>query len=102
MSEKYELCLRLNSEERQRLQENAKLCGITKTAYLRRLILNTTPKARPTAEMQALRTEIHHIGNNVNQIAHAANMGIATKEDIKTGLFLLEKVYERLGEILEE
>ena len=40
------------------------------------------------------RQEIHHIGNNINQIARSVNAGIAKPEDAKRGLYLLDQVYE--------
>ena len=67
MTEKYELCLRLSQEEKERLERDSGQCGLSKTAYLRRLIMGTTVKARPSQEIKNLRTEIHHIGNNINQ-----------------------------------
>ena len=73
MHRKYELCLRLSSEEQAQLECDARRCGLSKTAYLRRLILGAEIKARPTQEIKDLRTEIHHIGNNINQIAHTVN-----------------------------
>lgn len=69
MHRKYELCLRLSAEEQAQLECDARRCGLSKTAYLRRLILGAEIKARPTQEIKDLRTEIHHIGNNINQIA---------------------------------
>ena len=73
MHRKYELCLRLSSEEQAQLECDARRCGLSKTAYLRRLILGAEIKARPTQEIKDLRTEIHHIGNNINQIAKRLN-----------------------------
>ncbi len=99
MAKKYEICLRLSKEEKELLECNARACGLTRTAYLRRLILGTKVKARPSQEIKDLRTEIHHIGNNINQIARSVNAGIARAEDAKRGLFLLDQVYELLYEI---
>ena len=83
MHRKYELCLRLPSEEQAQLECDARRCGLSKTAYLRRLILGAEIKARPTQEIKDLRTEIHHIGNNINQIARTVNArGFASGEDI--------------------
>ena len=93
MHRKYELCLRLSSEEQAQLECDARRCGLSKTAYLRRLILGAEIKARPTQEIKDLRTEIHHIGNNINQIARSVNAGIARPEDAKQGLYLLRQVY---------
>ena len=67
MSEKYKLCLRLNEEERERLERDAQRCGLTRNAYLRRLITGSEVRERPNQEIKALRTEIHQIGNNINQ-----------------------------------
>ena len=95
-TEKYELCLRLSAEEKEKLANDAKSCGLNRTAYLRRLIMGNAVKARPSQEIRQLRTEIHQIGNNINQIARSVNMGIATPEDAKHGLYMLDQVYHLL------
>ena len=102
MEKKYEICLRLSREEKELLESSARACGLTKTAYLRRLLLGTKVKARPSQEIKALRTEIHHIGNNINQIARSVNAGIAKTEDAKRGLYLLDQVYELMYQIAKK
>ena len=97
--EPYKICLRLNADEAQKLITNAKACGLTRTAYLRRLLSGYDLKPRPSAELEALRTEIHQIGNNINQIARSVNAGIAKPEDAKRGLYLLDQVYELMFRI---
>ena len=97
--EPYRICLRLSTNEAQKLITNAKACGLTRTAYLRRLLNGYDLKPRPSAEMEALRTEIHQIGNNINQIARSVNAGIAKPEDAKRGLYLLDQVYELMFRI---
>lgn len=72
----------------------ARQCGLSRRAYLVRLIEGVPVRARPSQEIKELRTEIHHIGNNINQIARSVNAGIARAEDAKRGLFLLDQVYE--------
>ena len=84
------------------MESNARRCGLSKTAYLRRLILGREVKARPAQEIKELRTEIHHIGNNINQIARSVNAGIARAEDAKHGLFLLDQVYELMYQIAKK
>ena len=101
MEKKYKICLRL-SEEKELLESSARACGLSKTAYLRRLLLGTEVKAWPSQEIKALRTEIHHIGNNINQIARSVNMGIARAEDAKRGLFLLDQVYELMYQVTKK
>ena len=84
--EPYKICLRLNADEAQKLITNAKACGLTRTAYLRRLLNGYDLKPRPSAEMEALRTEIHQIGNNINQIARRLNEGrVRGEQAVLTG-----------------
>ena len=97
--EPYKICLRLNADEAQKLITNAKACGLTRTAYLRRLLSGYDLKPRPCAALEALRTEIHQIGNNINQIARSVNAGIAKPEDAERGLYLLDQVYELMFRI---
>ncbi len=102
MQKKYEICLRLSQEEKERLENSARRCGLSKTTYLRRLILGMEVKPRPTQEIKDLRTEIHHIGNNINQIARSVNAGIATAEDARRGLYLLDQVYELMYQVAKK
>ncbi|WP_418728230.1 DNA (cytosine-5-)-methyltransferase [Dysosmobacter sp.] len=78
------------------------LSALDDLGYLRRLILGREVKARPSQEIRALRTEIHHIGNNINQIARSVNAGIARAEDAKRGLYLLDQVYELMYEVAKK
>ena len=102
MKQKYEICLRLSEAEKELLECSARACGLTKTAYLRRLLLGTEIKARPSQEIKELRTGIHHIGNNINQIARSVNAGIANAEDARRGLYLLDQVYELMYQIAKK
>lgn len=89
----------MTPEQYQLLSANAKQCGLSKRAYLIRLIKGNPPKARQDSAFKALRREIHAIGNNVNQIARSVNAGIATPEDARYGMELLGRVYDLLYEI---
>ena len=75
---------------------------MTKRAYVVSLMEGTAIKARPSAEIKALRTEVHQIGNNINQIARSVNAGIARPEDAKRGLYLLDQVYELMYQIAKK
>ena len=101
MPKSYEICLRLSAEEKERLEHSARTCGLSKTAYLRRLILGKEVKALPSQEIKALRTEVQ-IGVNINQIARSVNAGIAKAEDARRGLYLLEQVYELMYEVAKK
>ena len=102
MPKSYEICLRLSAEEKEWLEHSARTCGLSKTAYLRRLILGKEVKALPSQEIKALRTEVHKIGVNINQIARSVNAGIAKAEDARRGLYLLEQVYELMYEVAKK
>lgn len=93
---KHHLHIELTAEQYQLLCRQAEECGLTKRAFLARLI------ERPVQEIRALRTEIHHIGNNINQIARSINAGIATVKDARYGLHLLDRVYDLMYQIAKK
>ena len=59
-------------------------------------------KALPSQEIKALRTEVHKIGVNINQIARSVNARIARAEDARRGLYLLEQVYALMYEVAKK
>ena len=95
----HHLHIELTPAQYQLLTEKARQCGLTKRAFILRMLEGKEIRARPSEEVKALRTEIHHIGNNINQIARSVNAGIARAEDAKRGLFLLDQVYELMYQI---
>ena len=101
-NEKHHLHIELTPQQYKLLCRQARKCGLTKRAFLVRLIEGKAVKARPTQEIKALRTEIHHIGNNINQIARSVNAGIARPEDAKRGLYLLDQVYELMYQVAKK
>lgn len=98
----HHLHIELTPGQYQLLTDNAKKCGITKRLFIVRLLEGTEVKARPSQEIKALRTEIHHIGNNINQIARSVNAGIAKAEDAKRGLYLLDQIYELMYQVAKK
>lgn len=98
----HELCLRLNAREYIKLKMDAERCGLSRSVYLRRLIMRSDIKARPPKEIQILYAEINKIGSNINQIARSVNAGIASPEDARRGLFMLDRVYEKLNEAVDQ
>jgi hypothetical protein len=96
---RHHLHIELTPAQYQRLVAQAKQCGLSRRAYLVRLIEGTPVRARPSQEIKDLRWEVHKIGVNINQIARSVNAGIARAEDAKRGLFLLDQVYELMYQI---
>ena len=77
------LSLRLNAEEYANLKQLAESTGLKMEPTIRSLIMGITLKPRPPDEYRELLRELSAIGNNVNQIAKAANAkGYASKEDV--------------------
>ena len=95
----YNLHIRLDEDERAALEKGLQASGLPLSAYLRKLILGERIQAAPSEELRRLRTEIHQIGNNINQIARSVNAEIAKPEDAKRGLYLLDQVYELMFRI---
>ena len=89
----------LTPAQAQQLSDQAKQCGLTKRAYIVRLIEGTPIRARPSQEIKDLRMEVHKIGVNINQIARSVNAGIAKAEDAKYGMYLLEQVYKLMYQV---
>ena len=58
------------------MYRQAKACSLTKRVFLARLMKGQPVRARTSREIRELRTEVHRIGNNINQIAWSVNMGI--------------------------
>ena len=83
IEKRHHLHIVLTHRQYRLLCSQAKQCRLTKRAYLASLIEGQPVKSRPSQEIKDLRTEIHHIGNNINQIARAVNArGFASGEDI--------------------
>ena len=99
---RHHLHIELTPAQYQRLVAQAKQCGLTRRAYLVRLIEGIPVRARPSQEIKELRWEVHKIGVNINQIARSVNAGIARAEDAKRGLFLLDQVYELMYQIAKK
>ena len=99
---RHHLHIELAAEEYQQLTEKARQCGLSKRAFILRLLESRDIRTRPSQEIKELRTEIHHIGNNINQIARSVNAGIAKAEDARRGLYLLDQVYELMYQIAKK
>lgn len=66
--------IEITEYEDQALKALMEKCGYRKEAHLiRDLIMNTTPISLPKETFDALTTELHKIGVNINQMAHMAN-----------------------------
>ena len=65
--------MRLSEVENRRITRRAKSCGLTKSAYVRQLIIGYKPRETPPADYFAMTRELNEIGNNMNQLSFVAN-----------------------------
>ena len=66
--------VRLDEDEYSHLKTQLRRTGYSQEAYLRMLISGRVPREMPPVEYHSLIRELNAIGNNLNQIARAANM----------------------------
>ena len=74
--------VRLTEKEYKHLKKQAYNAGFKMEPFIRMLIEGCEIKPYPPEAYKGLLRELSAIGNNINQIAHVANMnGIGTKEN---------------------
>lgn len=67
-----------------KLESNARRLGVTRAGYLHHLVDNRSVEAAATTSADLLPVvlinQLKRIGNNLNQIAHAANAGLPVSQ----------------------
>ena len=94
--------MRLTEEERLHLDQLAQASGLSRSNVIRACLKQTEIRPHQPAEIGDLYREINRIGVNINQIARSVNAGIATAEDAKYGLHLLDRVYDLMYQIAKK
>lgn len=70
------ITVRLSPDERDLVAKNAAAAGASRSEYCRQRALNYEVVARKPALDDAAMRELAAIGNNLNQLAHAANVAL--------------------------
>lgn len=92
-----QIVFNLNNKEYEHFQNQLVISGLTKSKYLRRLILQQNIKPRLPKEYAKVVYEISKIGSNINQIAHRSNASrFLSQEDAKTAKLLMQKYWEEV------
>ena len=90
----HQIALRLNDQELRRLNQQSNLCGLSREAYIRSLIMGAELHPRPCTHHADLLRKVAGLCNNANQIAHRANStGVAGQESIEKMIELTQRVY---------
>lgn len=91
------LYILLSDSEYLALEEKCKVTGLSKAGILRHYIMDIPVKPRPTDSYKDLVQAIGAIGNNLNQIAHIANMsGHIQAEQAAEALAIVKEMSERV------
>jgi hypothetical protein len=72
---------RFSDEQFAALEEHARACGLTVTAFIRQVVLGFTPSPRRPLERSAI-VAVNRVGNNLNQLVHLANSGMLLPPDL--------------------
>lgn len=67
------ITFRVNQDELENLKKNVRKTKLSQEAYIRTVLNNRIPKASPPLDYYNLVRELNAIGNNLNQLAAAAN-----------------------------
>ncbi len=93
------ISIRLSEKEYAHLKEQADLAGLKIEPFLRNLISGVKMKPRPQEEWAELIRQISAVGNNINQIAHRANIhGLTDKQTLLNVQQELAKIRQKMDE----
>lgn len=94
------ISIRLSEKEYAHLKEQADLAGLKIEPFLRNLISGVKMKPRPKEEWAELIRQVSSVGNNINQIAHRANIhGLTDKQTLLAIKESLDKQWQRMDEL---
>ena len=94
------ISIRLSEKEYAHLKEQADLAGLKIEPFLRNLISGVKMKPRPQEECAELIRQISAVGNNINQIAHRANIhGLTDKQTLFNVQQELAKIWQKMDEL---
>ena len=94
------ISIRLSEKEYTHLKEQADLAGLKIEPFLRNLISGVKMKPRPKEEWAELIRQMSAVGNNINQIAHRANIhGLTDKQTLLNVQQELAKIWQKMDEL---
>ena len=95
----HRVSVRLSEKEYAHLKEQAGLAGLKIEPFLRNLISGVKMKPCPKEEWAELIRQMSAVGNNINQIAHRANIhGLTDKQTLFNVQQELAKIRQKMDE----
>ena len=91
--------LRLTDSEKERLQAEVRKSCLGQEEFCRRAILSLDIPPTRHPDLSSIRRELNAIGNNVNQLARAANSGVRIPHE---DVLIIERSFSELEDLLME
>lgn len=99
----HDIKIRLNDEELEYLDALVKKTGLSRESYIRDLINLVVPNEMPSEEFLETIKQLRRIGNNLNQIAMAANRNKwVNLVEYRSNVVKLQKEILSIKEIISE
>jgi hypothetical protein len=92
---------RFTAEQHDLLAERAEACGLPVAAYIRQLVLGTTPSDR-RPDVRAAIVALNRLGNNLNQLTKLAHGGTLLPRDLHLAVEQVLAEVRRLRDALLE
>ena len=97
---KYPCLFYLNEKENKHFLKQLSAAGLTKSEFLRELIMGANVQPKPPDEIMKTYRLVANIANNANQIAKVANVtGHIDSNKIDGLLLMVDKCWEQLKKI---
>ena len=71
----HQINVRLNDEELRKLEKKVQKSGLTREAYIRKVLNGSKVYPTPPVQFYDLIREVRRIGNNINQLTRISNAG---------------------------
>lgn len=99
---------RIGNEAYDRLNQASAQAGVSTKVWLEEAILNNrtriVERAKPSADLRALATQVNRMGNNLNQVAHTLNSaqlaGLLSRDECLQAIERLDHIRALLNETI--
>lgn len=95
--------IRLTELESEILTSKAKQCNLTRSEFLRRVMLDVPISEKPPADVPALINEVRYVGNAINQLLLLANAtGTIDTSQLRRALDAQIELYNKINAVYSD
>lgn len=95
--------MRLTEQESAILTSKAKQCNLTRSEFLRRVMLDVPISEKPPADVPALIDEVRYVGNAINQLLLLANAtGTIDTSQLRRALDAQIELYNKINAVYSD